>query len=182
MPDKADNSVPTRLSRGSLGRAGHMDHRYICIMHESMTLEASRWNALAIRCRTGWKYGLTPYIWSITSKRLSNSHLKAPPAKCCFDRSPCVGPDGQEEHYVGHDQHNGIDGATAWMFVGHLRLDHQRQKVGEKNHQASLFRFTTRFTKSFKCSGRSTRLVEAWGGFISRGWNAVDASRSTCYI
>ena len=66
------------------------------------------------------------------------SNLKAPPAERCFDGSPSVPPDGQEEHDIYHDKNYGIDGATGRAFVRHLSLDHQRQEVGEKNHQTSL--------------------------------------------
>ena len=92
------------------------------------------------------------------------SNLKASPAESCFDGSPGVPPDRQEKHDVHHDESHRVDGATGRVLVGYLSLDHQRQEVGEKDHQASLF--SSPFTACWKEAG-ATRL--AAGPFVTRG-------------
>ena len=92
------------------------------------------------------------------------SNLKASPAESCLDGSPGVPPDRQEKHDVHHDESHRVDGATGRVLVGYLSLDHQRQEVGEKDHQASLF--SSRFTACWKEAG-ATRL--AAGQFVTRG-------------
>ena len=65
-------------------------------------------------------------------------NLEATPPERRPHRSPGVPPDGQEEHDVHHYEHHRIDGAAGGILVGYLGLDHQRQEVREKDHQASL--------------------------------------------